>query len=150
LRDAPPPRTSDSEFVRNPIDRFVLAKLESAGLAPSPEADRRTLIRRLSLDLTGLPPTPEEVDSFVASSDPLADEQLVEHLLASPHYGERWARHWLDVVRYGETDGFERNARRLHAWHYRDWVIAALNADLPASPAAGKSPATLPDARPET
>ena len=115
----------------NPIDAFILDKLESARLKPSPPADRRTLIRRVTFDLLGLPPTPEEVEAFI--NDPAVDayEKLVDRLLASPHYGERWARHWLDVVRYGETDGFERNTPRPNAWHYRDWVIRALNADLP-------------------
>ena len=95
------------------------------------EADRRTLIRRLSFDLIGLPPTPEEVEAFV--DDPAADayEKLVDRLLASPHYGERWARHWLDVVRFGESNGFERDQLRPNAWPYRDWVVAALNGDLP-------------------
>jgi hypothetical protein len=115
----------------NAIDHFVRAKLNERGIKPSPEADRRTLIRRLYFDLTGLPPTPEDVERFVTDAAPDAYEKLVDKLLASPHYGERWARHWLDVVRYGETDGFERNAPRPNAWHYRDWVIRALNADLP-------------------
>ena len=115
----------------NAIDAFVLAKLRDKGLSPSPAADRRTLIRRVTFDLTGLPPTPEEVEAFVKDDAPDAYEKLVDRLLASPHYGERWARHWLDVVRYGETDGFERNKPRPNAWHYRDWVIRALNADLP-------------------
>jgi Protein of unknown function (DUF1553)/Protein of unknown function (DUF1549)/Planctomycete cytochrome C/Concanavalin A-like lectin/glucanases superfamily len=115
----------------NAIDFFVLDRLEQAGLAPSAEADRRTLIRRLSYDLIGLPPSPEEVETFVADARPDAYELLVNRLLASPHYGERWARHWLDVVRFGESGGFERNDPRPTAWRYRDWVIAALNADLP-------------------
>ncbi|HVL11408.1 MAG TPA: DUF1549 domain-containing protein, partial [Gemmata sp.] len=116
---------------QNAIDHFVRAKLAEKGLKPSPEADRRTLIRRLYFDLIGLPPSPEEVEAFVASKDPDAYEKLVDRLLASPHYGERWARHWLDVVRFGESDGFERNTPRPRAWHYRDWVIRALNADTP-------------------
>ncbi len=115
----------------NPIDAFIHAKLAEKQLAPSPEADRRTLIRRLFLDLTGLPPTPEEVDAFVADSDPHADEKLVDRLLASPHYGERWARHWLDIAHYADTHGFERDQRRDNAWRYRDWVIRALNSDMP-------------------
>lgn len=131
LRKPALPDAAAGAAVRNPIDRFVCARLEQAGLHAAPEADRRTLIRRLYLDLLGLPPPPEAVDDFVADGDPAAYEQLVDRLLASPHYGERWARHWLDVVRYGETDGFERNSRRPNAWHYRDWVIRALNADLP-------------------
>jgi mono/diheme cytochrome c family protein len=119
----------DSCHVRNAVDAFVWAKLREKGLRPSPSADRRTLIRRLSFDLLGLPPTPEEVAAFVA--DPAADayENLVDRLLASPHYGERWARHWLDVVHYGETHGYDKDKPRLHAWPYRDYVIRAFNAD---------------------
>ncbi|MDB5311960.1 MAG: Planctomycete cytochrome, partial [Gemmataceae bacterium] len=116
---------------RNEIDRFVLAKLGEKGLTPSPPADRRTLIRRVTFDLTGLPPSPEEVAAFLTDDSPDAYGKVVDRLLASKHYGERWARHWLDVVRYGETDGFERNAPRPNAWPYRDWVIRSLNADLP-------------------
>ena len=116
---------------RNAIDRFVVAKLSEKGLSPSPEADRRTLIRRVYFDLIGLPPTPEEVEAFVKDRDANAYDKVVDRLLASPHYGERWARHWLDVVRYGETDGFERNTPRENSWYYRDWVIRALNADVP-------------------
>jgi hypothetical protein len=118
-------------WARKPIDRFVLARLEAEGLAPSEEADRRTLIRRLAFDLTGLPPTPEDVASFVANSDPRAYEALVDRLLASPDYGERWARHWLDLARFGESNGFEYDEPRRNAWPYRDWVINALNHDLP-------------------
>ncbi len=113
------------------IDAYVRAKLRSVDLALNPKADRRTLIRRVSLDLTGLPPTPEEVERFVADSDARAYEFLVDRLLASPRYGERWAQHWLDVIRWAETVGFETNAVRPDAWPYRDWVIAALNADMP-------------------
>jgi hypothetical protein len=117
--------------VRTPVDRFVFARLEQEGLAPSPEADRRTLIRRVYFNLLGLPPTPEAVDAFVA--DPAGDayERLVEQLLASPHYGERWARHWLDVVHYGETHGYDKDQPRPNAWPYRDYVIRALNSDKP-------------------
>ena len=116
---------------RTGVDAFIAAKLKEKGLEPSPEADRRTLIRRSTLDLIGLLPTPEEVEAFVKDTDPLAYERLVDRLLASPHYGERWARHWLDVARFGESDGFERNMPRQNAWHYRDWLIRAFNADLP-------------------
>ncbi|MBA4064446.1 MAG: hypothetical protein C0501_12180 [Isosphaera sp.] len=123
-RPTPPPG-------RHPVDAFVLARLSDKGLSPSPPADRRALVRRVTFDLTGLPPAPEEVEAFVNDRAADAYEKVVDRLLASPHYGERWARHWLDVVRYGETDGFERNAPRPTAWHYRDWVIRALNADLP-------------------
>ncbi len=113
------------------IDAFIVEKLRAAGLDFAPEADRFTLIRRLSFDLTGLPPTPEEIDAFVASRSPRAYEELVDRLLASPAYGERWAQHWLDVVRYAESDGFEFDHERKEAWRYRDWVIQALNVDMP-------------------
>ncbi|MBX9579454.1 MAG: DUF1549 domain-containing protein, partial [Gemmataceae bacterium] len=116
---------------RNPIDHFVQDKLGDRGLSPSPPADKRTLLRRVTFDLIGLPPTPEEVEAFLRDESPDAYEKVVDRLLASPHYGERWARHWLDVVRYGETDGFERNTPRPNSWPYRDWVVKALNADLP-------------------
>jgi len=126
-----PPQVKNVSWPRNPIDRFVLARLEAEGLIPSDEANRRTLIRRLFFDLLGLPPSPHDVDKFITDPNPDAYDHLVDRLLASPHYGERWARHWLDVVRYGESDGFERNGARPNAWHYRDWVIRALDADLP-------------------
>lgn len=117
---------------RNPIDRFIVRKLrERGGLTPSPPADRRTLIRRLYLDMLGLPPSPEQVDAFVSSADERAYESLVEEVLASPRYGERWAQHWLDVVRYADTDGFEVNTARPNAWPYRDYVIDAFNHDKP-------------------
>lgn len=116
---------------RNPIDRFIRARLAREGLTPAPEADRRTLLRRLKFDLLGLPPTPEEVDAFVGDGREDAYERLVDRLLASPHFGERWARHWLDVVRFAESDGFETNLARPNAWPYRDYVIAAFNADKP-------------------
>jgi len=117
--------------VRNEIDRFVRATLAAKNLAPAPEADRRTLIRRLSFDLLGLPPTPDEVAAFVADHSPDAYEQLLDRLLASAHYGERWARHWLDIAHYADTHGFERDQLRPNAWRYRDWVIRAINADMP-------------------
>jgi mono/diheme cytochrome c family protein len=113
------------------IDGFIAAELATRGLAPSPPADSRTLIRRLSLDLTGLPPTPDEVEAFVDDKSTQAVEALVDRLLASPRYGERWAQHWLDVIRYADTRGYEFNTLREHAWPYRDWVIDALNRDLP-------------------
>lgn len=115
---------------RNPIDRFVLARLEREGSGFSPEADRATLIRRLSLDLTGLPPTPGELDAFEADRAPGAYDRLVERLLASPHYGEHWGRHWLDVARYADSNGYEKDAAR-SIWPYRDWVIRAFNDDMP-------------------
>lgn len=115
----------------NPIDAFILAKLREQGLSPSPEADRQTLIRRLTYDLHGLPPTPEEVEAFEQDQSPDAYERLVDRLLASPWYGERWARHWLDVVHYGESNGYGMDRPRMNAWPYRDYVIAAFNSDKP-------------------
>ncbi|MEQ8788366.1 MAG: DUF1553 domain-containing protein [Pirellulaceae bacterium] len=115
----------------NVVDLFVLAKLHASGLSPSPTADRRTLIRRVYYDLIGLPPTPEEVEAFESDKDPLAYEKLVDRLLASPRYGERWARHWLDVVHYGDTHGYDKDKLRTNAWPYRDYVIRSLNADKP-------------------
>lgn len=115
----------------HPIDAFVRAKLPPKGLTPSPPANRRTRIRRLSFALLGLPPSPAEVDAFLADSSDAAYAKLVDRLLASPHYGERWARHWLDLARFGESQGFERDKLRDNAWPYRDWVINALNDDMP-------------------
>jgi hypothetical protein len=128
-RPTPPP-VRNAAWVRNPIDAFILARLEAQQIAPSPEADRATLIRRLSLDLTGLPPTPAEVDAFLADKSSDAYEKVVDRLLASPHYGERWGRHWLDAARYADSNGFSIDSAR-SIWKYRDWVIAALNRDLP-------------------
>jgi mono/diheme cytochrome c family protein len=125
------PAVKRQGWARNPLDVFVLARLEARGLTPAPQADRRTLIRRLSFDLLGLPPEPAEVEAFVKDPDPSAYEKLVERLLASPHHGERWGRHWLDVVRFGESNGFERDQPRPNAWPYRAWVVQALNRDLP-------------------
>jgi hypothetical protein len=124
------PAVRMTNWPRNGIDRFVLAKLEEVGLEPSPEADRATLIRRLSIDLTGLPPTPEEVDAFVAENDPEAYERLVERLLQSPHYGERLALPWLDAARYADSNGFQQDGDTWQ-WMWRDWVVRALNEDLP-------------------
>ncbi len=124
------PAVKDAGWARNPVDRFILARLEKEGLSPSPEADRVTLLRRLCLDLTGLPPAPAEVDAFLADRSPDAYERAVDRLLASPHYGERWGRLWLDAARYADSDGFEKDKLRL-VWFYRDWVINALNRDLP-------------------
>ena len=118
-------------WIRNAVDAFVLARLDREGLRPAAEADQRTLIRRVCFDLTGLPPTPEQIGDFVASKDPLAYEKLVDRLLASPHYGERWGRHWLDVVRFAETEGFEYDRHRPGAWRYRDYVIRSFNDDKP-------------------
>ena len=124
------PKPADGR-ARGAIDAFISAKLQQKGLSLSPPADARTLIRRLSFDLIGLPPTPEEVDAFVADKAPEAYARQVERLLASPRYGERWARHWLDVVKFAESDGFERNNIRPNAWPYRDYVIRAFNEDKP-------------------
>jgi hypothetical protein len=121
----------DEGWTRNSIDRFVLARLEAKKIAPAPEADRRMLIRRLSLDLLGLPPTPAEVEAFVDDQSPDAYEQLVDRLLASPHFGERWGRHWLDLARYADSDGYEKDSPRPFAWRYRNWVIDAINRDMP-------------------
>jgi mono/diheme cytochrome c family protein len=126
-----PPIPTTPADLHSPIDRFIADRLAEHKLSLSPEAERRTLIRRLSFDLVGLPPTPEEVAAFVADPHPLAYERLVERLLASPQHGERWAQHWLDAVRFAESDGFETNKPRANAWPYRDWVIAALNSDKP-------------------
>ncbi len=127
---AGPPEVHDASWNRNPIDRFVLAKLESRGLKPSPEADRRTLIRRLSLDLTGLPPKPGDVDTFVNDPTPDAYERLVERLLSSKHFGERMALPWLDAARYADSNGFQQDGDTFQ-WIWRDWVVKALNADMP-------------------
>jgi len=123
------PEVKGKAWVRNPIDAFVLARLEKEGLSPSPGADKETLIRRVSLDLIGLPPTIAEVDAFLKDKSPNAYEKVVDRLLASPHYGERWARPWLDLARYADTHGYEKDDRRV-AWKYRDWVINALNQDM--------------------
>jgi mono/diheme cytochrome c family protein len=124
------PSVSDSSWIRNPIDRFILARLDRLKISPAPEADRATMIRRLSLDLTGLPPALKDVDDFVNDARADAYEQLVDRLLSSPHYGERWGRHWLDVARYADSNGFSVDSPR-EIWKYRDWVIDALNRDLP-------------------
>ncbi len=126
------PKISNLKFsISNPIDAFITARLAQSQLSLSPEADRRTLIRRLSFDLIGLPPTPERVQQFVNDRDPNAYEKLVDELLSSPRYGERWARHWLDVVHYGDTHGYDKDKPRPNAWPYRDYVIRALNEDKP-------------------
>ncbi|HEV3120740.1 MAG TPA: DUF1549 domain-containing protein, partial [Isosphaeraceae bacterium] len=133
LAHAAIPRVRKPEWVRTPIDAFILAQLDRAGLEPSAEADRRTLIRRLTFDLHGLPPTPEEVNGFCNENSPDAYERLVDRLLCSPRYGERWGRHWLDQVHFADTHGYDKDKRRDHAWPYRDYVIRALNADIPYS-----------------
>ena len=124
-----PPETKESAWPRNDVDRFILARLEREGLRPSPEADRAAWLRRVNFDLVGLPPTPEEVAAFAESRE--SHDQVVDRLLASPRYGERWAQHWLDVVRYADTHGFEVNTERPNAWPYRDYVIRAFNIDTP-------------------
>ncbi|MCO6455465.1 MAG: DUF1553 domain-containing protein [Pirellulaceae bacterium] len=133
-RDARPATGGDARRQlpqRNPIDAFVQRKLDEQGLSCASEADRRTLIRRVSFDLLGLPPSPEEVEEFVQDEDPRAYERLVDRLLASPHYGEHWARHWLDVVHYADTHGYDKDKPRPNAWPYRDYVIRSLNQDKP-------------------
>jgi mono/diheme cytochrome c family protein len=126
----PEPAVQNAAWPRNAIDHFILARLEKEGIAPSPEADRVTLLRRVSLDLLGLPPSPREVEDFVNDLLPDAYERLVDRLLASPHYGERWGRHWLDLARYADSNGFSIDAPR-SIWKYRDWVIDAINRDMP-------------------
>jgi cytochrome c553 len=127
------PAVTNAEWATSPVDRFVLAKLDSPGLTPSPSADRRTLIRRATFDLVGLPPTPEEVDAFLADRSPDAYPRLIDRLLASPHFGERWGRHWLDVARYADTRGYalQREPNFPYAYTYRDYVVRAFNEDLP-------------------
>jgi hypothetical protein len=115
----------------SPIDAFVQAKLKEKGLSPAPQADKRTLIRRATFDLVGLPPTPKEVDDFLADTSPEAFDKVVERLLASPHYGERWGRHWLDVARYADSNGMDENLAFGNAWRYRDYVVRAFNQDKP-------------------
>ncbi|MEN9572738.1 MAG: hypothetical protein RL514_593 [Verrucomicrobiota bacterium] len=130
-RPALPPIGNRQSAIGNPIDAFVRSRLAKEQLAPSPEADRPTLIRRLSFDLLGLPPKPEEVRAFLADTSPDAYAKLVDRLLASPHFGERWGRHWLDLARYADSDGYEKDKARPFAYTFRDWVIAAINSDLP-------------------
>ena len=133
-KDAPPPSftdPADKAWVKTPVDAFLLATLKKAGLKPAPAADRATLIRRVAFDLTGLPPTPEEIDAFVRDKSPDAWEKVVDRLLASPHYGEQWGRHWLDVVRFAESDGYEYDMHRPDAWRYRDYVVQSYNDDKP-------------------
>ncbi len=131
IRRPASPAVQNRSWIRNPIDAFVLSKLESGSIEPSVEASRSTLIRRVSLDLTGLPPSPAEIRDFLADNRPDAYERLVDRLLASPHYGEKWARHWLDLAHYADSDGYEKDRARPWAWRYRQWVIDALNRDMP-------------------
>jgi hypothetical protein len=131
LSRGPVPRVHDESWPLNDIDRFILSRLEQEGLGPVRDADRLTLIRRVAFDLTGLPPAPEEIDAFVADPSPSAFERVVDHLLASPAYGQHWGRHWLDVARYGDSTGSSRNLPMPHAWRYRDYVVDAFNRDKP-------------------
>jgi hypothetical protein len=125
------PKVKNNEWVQNPVDAFILAKLEAKGLTPAPPAERAALVRRATYDLIGLPPTPEEVDAFVKDKSPDAYEKLIDRLLASAHYGEKWGRHWLDLVRYAETNGYERDGPKPFVWRYRDYVIKSFNDDKP-------------------
>ncbi|MBP86740.1 MAG: hypothetical protein CMJ64_08495 [Planctomycetaceae bacterium] len=125
------PSVGDAAWMVNAIDAYILARLEKAKIAPSPEAPRSTLIRRVYLDLIGLPPTPEELNAFLSDESPDAYERMVERVFASPHYGERRGRQWLDLARYADSDGYEKDRARPHAWRYRNWVIDAINADIP-------------------
>ena len=131
IGDADPPSVKDSSHVRKPMDRYVLARLESLGIQPSPPTDRHTLVKRLYYDLLGLPAPVEVVDAFLNNKSTRAYEALVEQLLESPHFGERWGRHWLDKARYADSDGYEKDRPRPNAWRYRDWVVNAINRDLP-------------------
>jgi hypothetical protein len=131
LSNPKPPAVKNTAWPRNDIDRFILAQLEAKNITPSPEAAKATLLRRVSLDLTGLPPRPEQLRAFLADSRPDAYERAVDELLKSPHYGERWARHWLDLARYADTDGFEKDLPRPHSWRWRNYVIDSFNADKP-------------------
>ncbi len=131
LRRSAVPRVKQNGWVRNSIDNFVLARLESKGMLPAPPAGKRQLLRRLTFDLTGLPPTHEEIESFIKDRSPNAYEKRVDRLLASPRYGERWARYWLDLVRYADSNGYERDAEKPYSWKYRDYVIKSLNEDMP-------------------
>src|SRR5262249_55723948 len=130
-RRHPLPAVKDTAWPRSAIDRFLLARLEAKGLRPAADADRATLLRRASFDLLGLPPTPAEVDAFRADQSPDAFARVIDRLLASPHYGERWGRHWLDVARFAESSGGGRSLLLPEAWRYRDYVIASFNADRP-------------------
>jgi len=125
------PAVKNKAWVKTPVDAFILAELEKNGLKPAPAADRRTLLRRASFDVTGLPPTPAEIDAFVNDKSPNAWEKVIERLLASPAYGERWGRHWLDLARYADSNGLDENVHYGNAWRYRDWVVSAINRDLP-------------------
>lgn len=131
IRESSPPSVSRPSWVQNPIDAFILAQLDAKGLEPTPRADARTLVRRAYMDLIGLPPTPEQVDAFVLDPTQEAWGRLINQLLESPHYGERWGRHWLDVARYADSGGFETDVYYRNAWRYRDYVVKSFNDDKP-------------------
>lgn len=131
ISDPVPPADAVNDWVRSPIDQFILQRLQREGLTPNGSADKRTLIRRATFDLIGLPPTVDEVNEFLADDSPQSFERVVDRLLESPHYGERWGRHWLDLVRYADTNGADENHAMPNAWRYRDWVVRMLNRDLP-------------------
>ncbi len=131
VRPVEPPAVKGTRWVKTPVDRFVLAGLEAKNLQPARPASREQLIRRATFGLIGLPPTPAEIDAFVSDPAPDSFTRLVDRLLGSPHYGERWARHWLDLARFAESDGFEHDAVRPHSWRYRDYVIQSFNSDKP-------------------
>jgi hypothetical protein len=131
IRHTTPPAVKNRSWARSPIDAFLFAQLEANGLTPAPPADKASLLRRVTFDLTGLPPTPQEIAAFLSDRSPHAFETVVDRLLASPHYGERWARHWLDLARFAETSGHEFDFEKQEAWRYRDYVIRAFNQDLP-------------------
>lgn len=152
VSDPEVPDVTASDWVRTPIDAFLLARLEEQGLKPAPPADKRTLIRRVTFDLTGLPPTPEEVQAFLADDSPEAFDKVVERLLQSPHYGVRWGRHWLDVARYADSNGLDENLAFGNAWRYRDYVVNAFNSDKPFDQFLMEQIAgdLLPDANRET
>jgi len=126
-----PPVVRDTAWIRNPIDQFILAKLDAKNVKPGPPADKITLLRRATFDLIGLTPTPEEVSAFLADQSPRAFEKVVDRLLDSPQYGERWGRHWLDLARFAESEGFKSDEPRPNAWRYRDYVIQSFNTDKP-------------------
>ena len=131
VADPTPPPVVDAAWPSTPVDRFILAKLEAEGIRPAPPVDKVRLLRRVTFDLTGLPPTPEEIDAFLADESSRAYHDVVERLLASPHYGERWGRHWLDIARFGESAGHDGNNAYLLAWRYRDYVVRSFNSDKP-------------------
>ena len=130
-REPAVPAIEQDDWSRSALDRFVLAKLQAAGIGPAPAASKRALIRRATFDLIGLPPTVEEVDAFIGDDSPDAVEKVVNRLLASPHYGERWGRHWLDLARFADSNGLDENVAYANAWRYRDYIIAAFNRDKP-------------------